>query len=93
MFLELLAFILVGIGFGTLTGLVPGIHPNTVFALLLTSAATLQAIGPIYMAVFIVSVAISNTFTDFIPSIIFGAPDPATALSVLPGHRMLLAGV
>jgi putative membrane protein len=44
------------------------------------------------LLVFIISLAVSNTFTDFLPSIILGAPDPATALSVLPGHRLLLEG-
>jgi putative membrane protein len=33
-----------------------------------------------------------HTFTDFIPSIFLGAPDDETALSALPGHRMLLKG-
>jgi putative membrane protein len=92
MFLEILFFILLGIGFGVITGLVPGLHPNTVFTLMLSAIMVLHELNTIFIIVFIVSVAISNTFTDFIPSIIFGAPDPATALSVLPGHKMLLAG-
>ncbi|MBU4072347.1 MAG: tripartite tricarboxylate transporter permease, partial [Candidatus Thermoplasmatota archaeon] len=36
--------------------------------------------------------AITHTFLDFIPSVFLGAPDDSTALSVLPGHRMVLAG-
>ncbi len=36
--------------------------------------------------------AITHTFLDFIPSVFLGAPDDDTALSVLPGHRMVLAG-
>jgi putative membrane protein len=92
MFFEVLFFISIGIAFGVLTGLVPGLHPNTVFTLMLSTIIILHDLEPIFIVAFIVSVAISNTFTDFIPSIIFGAPDPSTALSVLPGHKMLLAG-
>ena len=36
--------------------------------------------------------AITHTFTDFLPSIFLGAPDEDTALSTLPGHRFLLKG-
>jgi putative membrane protein len=34
-----------------------------------------------------------HTFLDFLPSIFLGAPDEETALSSLPGHRMLLKGL
>jgi putative membrane protein len=37
--------------------------------------------------------AITHTFLDFIPSIFLGAPeDDSNALSVLPGHRLLMKG-
>jgi len=36
--------------------------------------------------------AITHSFLDFIPSIFLGAPEPGTALSVLPGHKLLLQG-
>jgi len=93
MFFDVLAFVFLGIAFGTVTGLIPGIHPNTVFVLLVSSIPVLALGVPgVLLLVFIVSVAVSNTFTDFLPSIIFGAPDPDSALSVLPGHRLLLMG-
>lgn len=40
----------------------------------------------------IVSIAIAQVFTSFIPSIFLGAPEADTSLSVLPGHRLLLEG-
>ncbi len=40
----------------------------------------------------IFSNAISQIFHDIIPSIFLGAPDGDTALTVLPGHRLLLDG-
>jgi putative membrane protein len=92
MFPEIVLFSLAGIGLGVFTGLLPGIHPNTLFLLLLSLSAALVQFPVECVVVFIVSVAVSNTFTDFIPSIFLGAPDPEAALSVLPGHRLLLAG-
>jgi putative membrane protein len=93
MFLEILLFMSLGILFGTFTGLVPGIHPNTIFIVMVSAVIALSTTFPTeLMLVFIITLAVSNTFTDFLPSIILGAPDPATALSVLPGHRFLMEG-
>ncbi|MCK4496591.1 MAG: tripartite tricarboxylate transporter permease [Candidatus Aenigmarchaeota archaeon] len=92
MFLEILLFTFLGIGVGVVTGLIPGLHPNTVFVMILSLTFFLAQIPTPMVLAFVISLAISNTFTDFLPSILFGAPDPATALSVLPGHRFLLAG-
>lgn len=93
MFIEIVASMALGIAAGTFTGLIPGVHPNTVFVVLVSGALLFSGQFPgILLLVFIISVAVSNTFTDFLPSIIFGAPDPSTALSVLPGHKMLLQG-
>jgi len=44
------------------------------------------------LAVFIVSMSITHCFLDFITGIFLGAPEESTALSVLPGHRLLLQG-
>jgi putative membrane protein len=93
MFIDILVFMLLGVLAGILTGLIPGIHPNTVFVAMVSAVAMLLAGIPTeLLLVFIMALAVSNTFADFLPSIIFGAPDPATALSVLPGHRFLLEG-
>jgi putative membrane protein len=92
MFLEILGFMLGGIALGVLTGLLPGLHPNTVFVLVLSLATLFTGFPVIYTLVFIISLSVSNVFLDFIPSILFGAPDPDTCLSVLPGHQMLMDG-
>lgn len=85
--------LLLGIIIGTITGIFPGIHINLVATLLfITSAFFLKFTSPIVLAVFIISMAIMHTFTDFVPSIFLGAPNEDTALSVLPGHRLLLEG-
>ncbi|MFH0956710.1 MAG: tripartite tricarboxylate transporter permease [Candidatus Aenigmatarchaeota archaeon] len=92
MFLEVMLFTLAGIGAGVLVGLVPGIHPNTVFAMLLPAIFTAGASGSYPLMAFVVAISVSNTIVNFIPSIFIGAPEEETSLSVLPGHRMLLRG-
>ena len=91
--IEILIAILLGVIFGIITGLAPGIHPNTVVVFLLAiSPLLLNFTSPLILAIFIISCATTNTFTDSIPSIYLGAPEESTALSVLPGHRYLLQG-
>ena len=94
MILHIIALLL-GITLGTLTGLIPGIHTNLIAVFLIAVSAPLlsfSSITPIILLIFIVSMAITHTFLDFIPSIFLGAPDEDTVLSVLPGHNFLLKG-
>ena len=93
MLLGLLIFLFLGIAAGTFTGLAPGIHINLIGAILVSlSISVLAPIGPAYLVVFIVSMSITHTFVDFIPSIFLGCPNDDTSLSVLPGHEMLKQG-
>jgi len=93
MLFQILLAILLGILAGTFTGLAPGIHINLVALLLfISSSLLLQFFSPISLAVFIIAMATVHCFLDFVPSIFLGAPEEATALSVLPGHRLLLQG-
>jgi putative membrane protein len=93
MLLEVLIAILVGVFAGTITGLLPGVHINLVGTILVGLSATIFAgIEPVYLIIFIASMAIAHTFVDFIPSIFLGCPDTETQLSVLPGHELLKEG-
>ena len=93
MLIEILLFLLLGIIFGTITGLVPGIHINLVGVMLISvSASFFSSLNPIYFVVFIVAMAITHTFLDFIPSVFLGCPDTDTELSILPGHELLKKG-
>ncbi len=85
--IELLLFTLAGCLLGVFTGITPGIHVNLISIFLLGAAATFN---PYMIAVMIIAMAITHTFFNFFPSILLGAPDPSSALSVLPGHKMLL---
>ena len=104
--LLILLFTLLGVFIGVGTGLVPGIHVNSVALLIFLGQG---ALGGVITLVFswasptaidvslllcslIAATAVSHTFISFVPSVFLGAPDEDTVLSVLPGHRMLLAG-
>ncbi len=90
---QLIVAILVGLVAGTITGLIPGIHINLISIFLISlSAFFLTHFSPIVLVIFIVAMAITHTFVDYIPSIFLGAPDQDTALSILPGHKLLLKG-
>ncbi len=85
--------IITGVIVGIFTGLTPGIHINMVAALVLVSSPLLlEHFSALSLGVFIISVGITHTFLDALPSIFLGAPDESTALGVLPGHRYLLRG-
>jgi len=93
MLIEVITAIFFGILAGAICGLLPGIHINFVGAVLVSlSAFLMQFVSPIILVIFIVSMAISQTFIDFIPSVFLGAPDETTSLSVLPGHNLLKRG-
>ncbi len=90
-----------GAAAGTFSGLVPGVHVNTLAALMLAAypsidAAVSDAVPeeyvPALVGCVIMSAAAVHSFVDFVPSVFIGAPDPDEAMSVLPAHRLLLEG-
>ncbi len=102
--LLLVAFSMLGVLLGTLTGLIPGFHPNNVAVILLSIAPAivakahiLQALVPsdmvlIFVACVILAASVAHTFLNFIPAAFIGAPEGDTALALLPAHRLLLEG-
>ena len=94
MLIELFIALLLGIFIGTFTGLAPGIHINLVafFLLGLTGSYSINSPIALALAVFIAAMSVTHIFVDFVPSIYLGAPDEDSALSVLPGHEMLIKG-
>lgn len=93
MIAEIIVSILIGILLGAISGLTPGVHINLISTLILTfSPALLNFFTPLTLAIIILSMAVTHTFLDFIPSVYLGAPDPDTATIILPAHRMLLDG-
>ena len=94
MLIEIIAALIIGVLFGIFTGLFPGIHINLVAAglLALIGSSFFAGIEPLVLVTFIVAMAMTHTFIDFIPSIFLGAPEEDTFLSVLPGHQLLKEG-
>ncbi len=76
---------------GILTGLTPGIHNNTITAILITLIPALS-LNPLTLIVFVVVLALTHTILDFIPSIFTGATDGESFMATLPGHDMLNEG-
>jgi len=86
-----IVFTLVGVAFGIITGLIPGMHVNTLAAILIGFFYKYEFPG-LPLAYFVIGLSVANSFSGFIPSIFLGAPDESTVLSVAPGHRMLKRG-
>ena len=103
--LLVLVFCLLGVLLGILTGLVPGLHVNNIALILLSFAPAIIATCQPLLAYgvteqfvlvlicgLIVSISLTHSFTQNLPSTFVGAPNEDTALSVLPAHNLLLRG-
>ncbi|MFB6125967.1 MAG: tripartite tricarboxylate transporter permease [Halolamina sp.] len=80
-----------GVALGVCTGLVPGLHANTMALLLAAVAPTVPA-PPLSLATAMVAAGVVHTCLDVVPALALGVPDPSMAVSALPGHRLVLAG-
>lgn len=90
---DLIFACIIGVLCGAVTGLIPGIHVNTVGAFTFASSATILAfLSPEFLGVFLISMSISHALLEFIPSMFLGVPEEGTVLSVLPGHHLMLEG-
>ncbi|MBN2251960.1 MAG: tripartite tricarboxylate transporter permease [Candidatus Altiarchaeota archaeon] len=89
--LDYVLFALLGCFIGVFTGLIPGLHVNTIAVLGLGLYASM-GLDPMQFAVLLTALAITHSFLDFIPAIFLGAPEEETALSVLPAHRLFMNG-
>ena len=78
---------LLGISAGIIAGLIPGLHSNNVAVIL----ATTPFFG-IEITAFMLSMCITQSFVEFIPSTFLGAPSENTFESVLPAHKLLFEG-
>ncbi|OQA32091.1 MAG: Tripartite tricarboxylate transporter TctA family protein [archaeon ADurb.Bin336] len=80
-------FCLLGVIAGIIAGLVPGLHSNNITIIL----ATTPFFG-MEITSFILSMCITQSFVEFIPSTILGIPSENTFESILPAHKMVLEG-
>ncbi|HIP74687.1 MAG TPA: hypothetical protein EYH24_04735 [Thermococcus paralvinellae] len=79
---------LLGLSAGTLTGVTPALHVNTLASLLnaLSSSSEFGFVILVYV------MGLTHTFLDSIPSTFLGVPDEDTALNILPAHRLVIKG-
>ena len=98
-----ISFCILGVITGIATGLLPGLHVNNIALILLSLSGTIvtsfsflfdygisEQFILVLISIYIISTSISHTFHDVIPSTFLGAPDPDTALQVLPAHSLLV---
>lgn len=78
---------LFGIAAGIIAGLIPGLHSNNITIIL----ATTPFFGT-EITSFILSMCITQSFVEFIPSTILGIPSENTFESILPAHKLILEG-
>ncbi len=79
--------VLFGLLLGLASGVLPGIHTNTVVALL-----TQSEMGTVSLLTTIVVLACARVVFELVQAIFLAIPDETTVVSVLPGHRMLMEG-
>lgn len=72
---------------GIISGLIPGLHSNTVIAVLSSLDINDES-----MAIIISALFSAHILSSFIPSIFFGIPADSSVISVLPGQRMVKEG-
>jgi len=91
--IEIAIGVLFGVLLGTASGLVPGVHANTLAGILLGAQAILLAVlGPLALAGALFAALITHTFVECVPSTFLGIPDADTSLAVLPAHALCLEG-
>ncbi|WP_461862729.1 tripartite tricarboxylate transporter permease [Thermococcus sp.] len=79
---------LLGILGGTVSGITPALHVNTLASLL----DGMSIFSGFSFVIVVYAMGLTHTFLDSIPSAFFGVPDEGTALSILPAHRLVLKG-
>lgn len=82
-----LLLIPLGVLCGFALGMLPGMHINNILPFL---AFLPFSDDGFYF--FIISASISFVFSSFFQSVLVGAPNEETAISVLPGHRLIQKG-
>lgn len=89
--LAAIAFIGVGVGIGTLSGLIPGLHVNALAMVVALVAPTIPG-PPHLVGATMLAAGVTHSFLDIVPSLALGVPDAAMAATALPGHRLVLGG-
>lgn len=80
-------FFLAGIVLGLISGFIPGIHSNTIIAVIGSLGFVSNDFASLAIGLFP-----AHMVAAFIPSIFFGIPEQGAVIAVLPGQRLVLEG-
>jgi len=86
---DLLFFSFIGIIIGSFAGMLPGLHPNQLYFMLVSFGLFLEQKC---FVVFLCSLAAANVLFNYLPSLFLSLPEIGTIINVLPGHRMVIKG-
>ncbi len=86
--MEIVLALVIGAAAGVATGLLPGIHVNTLAAI----AIALQPNWGLAGAVALLAVGTVHTIVNILPATYIGAPDEDDVVAALPAHRLLMEG-
>lgn len=89
--IQYLIAVSLGILSGAITGLIPGIHPNTIIFSSLPLYLTSSIDQALYLS-YLAGLSISHTFHDFLPAIFLSAPEAEAALSAVAAPEMVRHG-
>ncbi|MEM3408350.1 MAG: tripartite tricarboxylate transporter permease [Candidatus Micrarchaeia archaeon] len=86
--LSLISTFIFGIILGSLAGLIPGIHPNTISQII----SNLNVQDNFELAAIIIITAAVNNMVALLPAIFLFIPDSDSVLSILPAQKLVLNG-
>jgi len=90
-FLNLLIYIFAGTLLASVLSIVPALHIYNVAGIILILSITFKGLIPTdALPVFMMSMIVTYSFLNTIPSIFLGAPDDSTIFVVLPGQKYML---
>ncbi|MEM2174587.1 MAG: tripartite tricarboxylate transporter permease, partial [Candidatus Micrarchaeia archaeon] len=84
-----LFFCFFGILVGFFAGLLPGVHPNQIYFLIISLGLFVETKT---LIVFLASLATANIIFNYIPTLFLSLPHTNTVLNLLPGHKLVLKG-
>ena len=90
--IEVALFFASGILLGAIAGIMPGLHPNLIAAMVSGIAYGIFPSTGSFI-IFMVAMGVSNSMISFLPSVFLGSPDENTVLSASPAHRLLRKGM
>lgn len=94
MFLELCLAVFLGLVCGIVTGLLPGLHVNLLAQIVVSLCFSFSfSFSSQIPLVFLVALALSNSFFSFLPPLFIGTAQSDTALVLLPAQQMMQEGL